>query len=138
MDPRLARLTALIVAGLLGLSTGLQPLLARVQHQGSEENTPTENTAAAEPPRAEDRPESEEEQQQDEGTFTGAGLSDMVDRHERSAKPSLLGAAVADLPIQTPASSATHSRGHTARTDCRVVSDDWGLRAHWPCGPPVR
>ncbi|UCG33005.1 MAG: hypothetical protein JSU68_15245 [Phycisphaerales bacterium] len=138
MDPRLARLTALSIAGLLSLSTGLQPLLARVQHRASGESTPTENAVATEPPLAADGPESEEEQQQDESTFTGAGLSDMVDRHERSVKPSLLGAALADLPIQTPVSTAIHSRGLTARTDWRAVSYNWGLRAHWPCGPPAR
>jgi hypothetical protein len=137
MDLRCARLTTLIVAGLLGLTTGLQPLLARVQYHTADKSAAAANKAPAKPPLAEDKPDSKDDQKQDESTFTGGGLSDMVDRHERSAKPSLLGAAVADLPIQTPVSSATHSRGYMERTACRAVSHDWGIRAHWPCGPPV-
>lgn len=138
MDPRLVRLSALIVAALLSLSTGLQPLLARMQYPAVDENTAAENAGVTEPPLAEHGVDHKEGQQQEESTFTGAGLSDMVDRHERSPKPSLLGAAVADLPIQTPVAPATHSRGPTARNGWHAVSTDWGLRAHWPCGPPVR
>ena len=137
MDLRLARLTALIVAGLLGLTTGLQPLLARVQYHTADKSTAAANKAPAKPPLADDKPDSKDDQTQDDSTFTGAGLSDMVDRHERSAKPSLLGAAVADLPIQTPISPATRSRGLMERTEWHAVSRDWGLQAHWPCGPPV-
>ena len=137
MLDRSVRLTALLVACLLGMTTGLQPLLALVEYPVADETARTERPSERQSPPAKPNPADEAEQPQERSTFSGAGLSDMVDRHERAAKPSPRGTAPADQPILTPVSPAGPSCRPAPRTDIPAIPNNWGQRAHWPCGPPL-
>jgi len=138
MNPGLVRIVALLVTSLLWLSTGLQPVLARAQTDAWGEADPAEtDRAEKEHSTPCPAPSDADHDEQEEGTCTGAGLGDMMDRQERAYKPSHLGAALAVLPIQTPASRPERPHRLVRWARRHVVPHDWGQQAHWPCGPPV-
>ena len=141
MNPGLIRIAALLVTSLLGLSTGLQPVLVRVQTGTWSEANPAQPDRPEKQPcppgPAPSEPSDADDEEQEEGTCTGAGLGDLMDRQERAHKTPHLGAAVADLPIQTPASRSERPQRQLRWTRGHVAPSEWGQQAHWPCGPPV-
>ena len=138
MNPGSIRAVALLAASSLWLTTGLQPILARMQVAPQDEPDPTSESSPVPCPTEPQRSNTDGDEQEEKNACTGVGLGDLLDRHQRSPNPAHLGAAVADLPIQSPASPASRPAWLARRLGRLIAPHEWGQQAHWPCGPPAR
>jgi hypothetical protein len=141
MNLRAVKSVALLVSGLMWVSTGLAPVLAVWQQAEASESEPGRaaqagKTTSPAAPEQSDQSEPEGDESKEEGACAGFGVGDLMNREQRSLKPSLL-AELADSPTPALSSSADHPRRSPQSSPVPFVRCDWGQRAHWPCGPPA-